>query len=353
MTTRDQKTMLDLARAIDTFTTQDLTALGVSPQFFAAQQKVLPGPMCLGAADRILSALPPKGGRVIIATGFPMGAGVPETDGPVGAAFLARALYRAVGAQTVIVTDEGWENVVGAACIGAGISPQPLRSGGVREEHYLRQVFIRTVPRDRAESHAVGERILDDIDPHLMIAVERPGKNEMGRYHGMNGRTLEGWVADLDHMFEKARERGITILGVGDGGNELGMGLIQDAVLRVLPQARSCGCGCGGGTAAVTPADFLVVSCVSNWGCTGIIAALALTLGRMDIMHEPEWEQRAIELTANAGGVDGGSLSPVPAVDGIPALEWAGLVRAMRGMVRRGMDIGADWRTILQSEMKA
>src|SRR5215470_17346221 len=42
--------------------------------------------------------------RVLITTGFSVGPGLPETDGPPGAAALGRAL-RALGAQVIYITD--------------------------------------------------------------------------------------------------------------------------------------------------------------------------------------------------------------------------------------------------------
>jgi len=45
-----------------------------------------------------------RGGRTLITTGFALGPGLPETDGPPGAAVLGRALRR-LGSEVVYVTD--------------------------------------------------------------------------------------------------------------------------------------------------------------------------------------------------------------------------------------------------------
>ena len=42
-------------------------------------------------------------------------------------------------------------------------------------------------------------------------------------------------------------------------------------------------------------------------------------------------------------------MSPEPAVDGISAEEWRGLLRTMRGMVYRTMGVTKDWRQLAEA----
>ncbi|TVM32525.1 DUF4392 domain-containing protein [Oceanidesulfovibrio marinus] len=333
-----------LAKALDNIAVLDLACLGVAGHLYEALQRKQPGDMCMGAARFVLNALPEEGGLAVIATGFPMGGGVPETDGPVGAAMLARALRVARGARSLIVTDEDFVDAVKAACIGAGLSPRIADPEGLESISYLNPVYILPFPREEAACRTRCEQVLANMEPDLLVAVERPGKNTAGVYHGMNGRPLAGFVADIEPLFEMGRDRGIPILGIGDGGNELGMGVIREDLGEFLPQATSCGCPCGQGTAAVFAADYLVVASVSNWGADGIIAGLAVLTHNSDVLHYPDRERRAIELCANSGAVDGVHVSPVPAVDGIPAEEWEGLLTTLRGMIHRGTDFRGDWR---------
>lgn len=333
-----------LAKALDNIAVLDLACLGVAGHLYEALQRKQPGDMCMGAARFVLNALPEEGGLAVIATGFPMGGGVPETDGPVGAAMLARALRVARGARSLIVTDEDFVDAVKAACIGAGLSPRIADPEGLESISYLNPVYILPFPREEAACRTRCEQVLANMEPDLLVAVERPGKNSAGVYHGMNGRPLAGFVADIEPLFEMGRDKGIPILGIGDGGNELGMGVIHEDLGSFLPQATSCGCPCGQGTAAVFAADYLVVASVSNWGADGIIAGLAVLTHNSDVLHHPDRERRSIELCANSGAVDGVHVSPVPAVDGIPAEEWEGLLTTLRGMIHRGTDFSGDWR---------
>ncbi|MGD9124222.1 MAG: DUF4392 domain-containing protein [Desulfarculaceae bacterium] len=335
---------LKLFKTIDHFMTLDLTGLGLVVPLYQALGEVQPGNMCQGASEMITRALPQPGGLALIATGFPMGAGLPETDGPVGAALLARALLKSRGAPSILITDAGWEQSLKAACVGAGLTPLEAPSARPEKIHYLNEVYIKTVPKEAEPCHAVCDQLLEIMRPGLLVAVERPGQNLKGVCHGLNGRSLEGMAADLDYLFSQGQKAGIPSLAVADGGNEIGMGLIKQALPGILPQGVDCGCPCGGGITAQTACDHLVVASVSNWGVSGIIAALALSHGDLGLLHSPGREIRTIEMCANAGAVDGGSLSPDPAVDGVPAWEWEGLLRSLKGALYRGLGLDGDWR---------
>ena len=153
-------------------------------------------------------------------------------------------------------------------------------------------------------------------------------------------------VADFDYLVLKAREQQIPFVAFGDGGNELGTGIIEDSLKQILPRAEDCGCPCHGGIGSAIAADRLIVASVSNWAVTGLIAALVLVTQKPQIMHEPEIEVRSIELCTAFGGVDGLSMSPDAAVDGIDATEWLGLIRTFRNSLYRGMGIIKDWRQL-------
>jgi hypothetical protein len=334
-----------VAATIDRFMTIDLTGVGLIGKIGEALERRQPGPACMGAAEIIVGAVSAKGGPVLIATGFPEGGGVPETDGPVGAALLARALFLGLGVESVIVVDEDWEAMMRQTCLGAGLSPMPFPSSGVIEPiAFLRPVYIRTVPKDAEGARTVSDELLTQTRPSLLVAIERPGANANGLYHGLGGRPLDGMVGDLDYLFRTGKELGLPFIGIGDGGNELGMGVIAEDLPRFSPKAADCGIPGRGGVAAATAASHLVVANVSNWGATGIIAALAALLDNEIVFHEPELEVRCIEQCVAGGGVDGMFMAPEPAVDGIPAREWEGLVRTLRASVLRALGHSVDWK---------
>jgi len=335
-----------LAKTIDDFMKIDYTGVGLIEKLYDALQTRQPGPCCMGAAERLVKAAQENpGAPVLIATGFPEGGGVPETDGPVGAALLARALFLGLGVMSIIVVDEDWEEMMRSTCMGAGMSPKALPADGKAPRiDFLRTVYIKTVPKDDAGCHRICDELLSVSRPSLLLSTERPGCNVNGLYHGLGGRPLDGMVGDLDYLFRKAKGLGIPTLGIGDGGNELGMGVIAEDLPKFSPKAVDCGIPGRGGVGAATAADWLIVSNVSNWGATGIVAALAALLENPVVFHDPELETRATEACVANGGVDGMFMGPEPANDGIAIVEWEGMVRSLRGAVLRGLGHSVNWK---------
>jgi hypothetical protein len=344
----------NIAQTIESFMTLDLTGVGLIQKIYSALQVRQPGPACMQAARIIVDRVREHPGPVVIATGFPEGGGVPETDGPVGAAFIARALFLGLGVETVILTDDDWVAMMEGTCRGAGLAPLGFpRDGKVMPVDFVRPVYIRSVPKDTAGCKAITDELLDVTRPSLVISIERPGRNDRGLYHGLGGRPLDGLVADLDQFIIRAREQGVPFIAIGDGGNELGMGLIGEAIKSFSPKARDSGHPGRGGVAAATAADHLIVANVSNWGATGLVAALAALLEKPSVLHGGDLERRCIEQCVSFGGVDGMFMGPEPAVDGITAREWEGLVDTLRNTLERlaGRVIGwkgdsGDWRQL-------
>ncbi len=344
----------NIAKTIEDFMTLDLTGVGLIGKIYDALQARQPGPACMIGAKIIYERIDEHPGPVIIATGFPEGAGVPETDGPVGAALLARALFLGLGVETIILTDEDWIEMMVGTCRGAGLAPLAFpKDGVIKPIDFVRPVYIQSVPKDDAGCRLITDRLIEVTKPSLVISIERPGRNDRGLYHGLGGRPLDGMVADLDQFFLRAREKAIPFLAIGDGGNELGMGVIGEDLKTFSPKAKDSGHPGRGGVAASTAADHLIVSNVSNWGATGLIAALSALLEKPTMFHDGDLERRCIEQCVSFGGVDGMFMGPEPAVDGISAAEWTGLVNSLRNTLDRlaGRVTGwkgdsGDWRQL-------
>lgn len=343
-----------VAATIENFMTLDLTGVGLIAKLYDALQEKQPGPACMSAAELICTRVRAHGGPVVIATGFPEGAGVPETDGPVGAALLARALFLGLGIETVILTDNDWVDMMMGTCRGAGLAPLPFPEDGViRPVDFIRPVYIRSTPKDDIGCRAITDAILESTNPSVVISIERPGANDNGLYHGLGGRPLDNMVADYDQFFRRAKAEDVPFIAIGDGGNELGMGVVGEKLKTFSPKAKDCGIPGRGGVAAATAADHLIVSNVSNWGATGLIAALSAYLEKPSVFHDGALEKRCIEQCVGFGGVDGMFMGPEPAVDGISATEWEGLVNTLRNTLDRlaGRVVGwkgdgGDWRQL-------
>ena len=235
--------------------------------------------------------------RVLIVTGFVVGEGASETDGPPGAAVLGRAMRR-LGAEVRYVTD-------------AVTRPLLAATLGVLEEPA--DVLVYPDGADAAR------RVLADVKPSHLVAIERPGRCRSGDYLNARGLSVAAWNPPLDDLFLRRASRLVTI-GVGDGGNEIGMGNVRTRIVRQGElMAR---------IAATVRVNHLVVAGVSNWGAYGIVAQLARLVGT-PLVHTPALERRMIEACVAAGGHDGLTRRREPTVDGLPLDTHAAMVELL------------------------
>jgi Domain of unknown function (DUF4392) len=246
-----------------------------------------------------------RGRRVLLTTGFALGPGLPETDGPPGAASLGRAL-RALGLEVVYITD--------------AVTVPPLEAAlKVLGEPAEIVTFHATM----AGAGETARRLLAEHAPSHLVAVERPGRNRAGDYLSMRGESVREWNGPLDALFLARRggaRRPVTI-GVGDGGNEIGMGNVRGRVARVSATARQF--------ASIVTVDHLVVAGTSNWGAYGIVAELSRLAAR-DLLHSSEEEQRMIGACVEAGAVDGVTRRAEPTVDRLPFSAQTGMLELLR-----------------------
>src|SRR5688500_4294238 len=195
-----------------------------------------------------------KATRVGLITGFfvPRGeVAAPETDGPVGTALLAAALA-ACGVPASVAVDTPCAAAVRAAVDSAG--------GGVA---------VDEVGVDEGLDRLIGDWRRTGVS-HA-IAIERCGLSADGKPRNMRGVDVSPWTAPLDRLVTGG---GWVTIGVGDGGNEIGMGkLAAGLIARTVPNGERIAC--------TTAAEHLIVAGVSNWGAYGLMAALAVV--------RPEW----------------------------------------------------------------
>src|SRR5207244_3913008 len=164
-------------------------------------------------ADPCGWSLPDTAWRLLIVTGFTVRPEMPETDGPPGAAVLGRAL-RLLGARVRYVTDRVNAPIVGAALATLGEPPD---------------VVVCPDGKD------VARGVLDAERPTCLVAIERPGRNHAGDYLSRRGESVAAWNAPLDALFMVPSRA--TTIGIGDGGNEIGMGVVRARLRRLGPLA--------------------------------------------------------------------------------------------------------------------
>lgn len=258
----------------------------------SALRPSLSADFCTRAADLILG----QEGTVLIVTGFyilPAGAG--ETDGPPGAVVIGEGLA-ALGYEVVYVSDRyavpEIRHTVGDA---ADVVEFPIASEEESEEFAIDLLSARS--------------------PSVLIAIERCGMTDEGKFRNMHGTDITDYNAKTDFLFGPHD----CTVGVGDGGNEIGMGNCADLVASTEQLV---------GQPCITGTTELVIASTSNWGGYGLVAALSERAGR-NVLATEEREREILESFVEAGLVDGMTRRQAPMVDGFSQEENSAVVRRL------------------------
>ncbi len=176
-----------------------------------------------------------------------------------------------------------------------------------------------------AESDLILER-----NPGALISIERQGVDDHGDYHyGRGEKNIPALMAKIDRLFELAKARDFYTIGVGDGGNELGMANIRAAIVEKLPF--------GDVLVPSVGVSHLVPATVSNFGCYGIAACMAAILEDPAVLHTPEQEAALIAACVREGAVDGATGFVEPFVDSLSQDVCVGFVRLLHAIVGNGI----------------
>jgi hypothetical protein len=223
---------------------------------------------------------------VLICTGFYiLAAGAPETDGPPGAYFLGQAL-ESLGYPVTYVSD--------------------LHSAFLFRDLIPRERLVEFPIANEDDSERFAKALLARTQASLVISIERCGATAAGRYLNMRGLDISQYNAKLDYLFD----HDVTI-GIGDGGNEIGMGNLKQHIpsVETLPDEPTA-----------TRVSKLIIASVSNWGGYGLIATLSL-LSKKSLLPSTQQEEEVIRRMVDLGAVDGISTQRVYAVDGFSLEE--------------------------------
>jgi len=225
---------------------------------------------------------------VMLATGFSVGlddhgAPLPETDGPPGTAALGHALM-AAGKTVIFVTDSANEAPTKAAL--AVLNKDAAQF--VRFENFDH--------KDGAGAISHADRLLDKHAPDMVVSVELPGRTANGSRRNMRGISIDDANGAVDQLMLQANERKIPTIGVGDGGNEAGMGGVPG-----IPLAKD------GKTEmkSAVPARYPVTAWNSNLGAEALAAVVLQRHGKLDQLHTGIQQTGMIDAAMKAGAVDG------------------------------------------------
>lgn len=223
-------------------------------------------------------------------------AGAAETDGPPGIFSLAKALKQ-LHFRPVIVTD--------------GICR------GLFEPFGFDVVYL-----SGDEGRKSYRELLDRYKPVAFLSVERCGRNADKEYTNMRGVSITKSTAPVDRLFDMARADDVLTIGIGDGGNEIGMGNVAWALLREHIFDHPC----------IVTSDRLIIATTSNWGAFALTAWLSILSSRNLLLSYKEYAD-FLSSIVQKGCVDGISHKPQLTVDGFSSLVEKDILDRLNGAV--------------------
>jgi D-glutamate cyclase len=338
MSAVSQAVLQDFGESIDRLCTLDLRPAGPTSgyigHFYAAVQALTGAPLALTAAQCLYQL--PADSTVVIATGFCHPQRLPqgETDGPPGAAALARAVLYGLKATPWLIGEDAIAAPLKACVQSLGLLFHGGDAGAVPAPGAIFQAF----PTDPQAAREAASQLIEQRRPAAIVVTEKVGPNRLGVAHSAMGFAIpEGARFPVEYLLEAAYTAGIPTIGVGDNGNDIGFGIIEDIVRRYKPYGDVCQCPCGGGLATVTKTTTLVTAAVANWGAYGIVTCLAALCRQPDLLHSAATELHMLEACVQAGAADGITGRLEATVDGLPAAVHASIVELLHALIAKVM----------------
>jgi hypothetical protein len=300
------------------------------------------------AACRSLANSPQA--KILVVTGFYIAGAQPpaaETDGPLGALFLARAL-QPLGVEVFLASDsyalEALRTGLEACQLQEQVGLIELPNVAWDEEGYEDQVFGALGRSSAPLTHLLAiERVgpshttkslkaqLKTRDETLVLFQDDVWPEQRGRCYSMSGFDLTPWTSPAHLLFEHAarQEPPIVTIGIGDGGNEVGMGKIPwDVIRRNIRGGAKIACR--------VPVDHLIVAGVSNWGAYALAAGVrALRGAPFDAeLFNLERERQLLQMMVDFGPlVDGVSKQRTATVDGLTWEQYAAVLEQVGALL--------------------
>jgi hypothetical protein len=264
-----------------------------------------------------------------------------ETDGPLGAVYLARTLPE-LGIPTILFSDpfcrfalEAGLELSGRQSVRNLVWHVPELHGEIAPwweafKNLTHLLSIERVGRCHHPSSLTSQHPIASIhNPEHAFEAEVPPLGRWRRCYNMRGVDITDAIRDASALFE-SRMEGVVTIGVGDGGNEIGMGKIPWKVIHDnIPNGGRIACG--------VATDHLIVAGISNWGAYALASGVALM---KDVTPPAGWfdtdrEQHILrEMVEKGPLVDGVTGRFVDQVDGLPFDEYIKPLRQIERIVR-------------------
>ncbi len=302
------------------------------------------GPLCPRHLEAAANDLARVGERAAIVTGFFIPGGDPpaaETDGPPGALLLAQTLLT-LGIDSLVITDGFCFEALSAAARCAGYPaerllryPQdnepartPAATAAWRSEFFQRGpgaglshliAVERVGPSHTPESLS---RQIRTAEAPLTRFLERVPPQDRDHCYNMRGENIDRYAGDMHRLFEDARLESpeMKTIGIGDGANEIGMGIVPwEDLERRLSGEQSGRVPCRIDT------NWNIIAGTSNWGAYALAASVAVLRGNISAVapFDCRQQQAVLEaMVAHGPAVDGVTRRREATVDGLPYLTY-------------------------------
>ncbi len=317
--------------------------------------------LCSCTADHLYRAAStiaslPAGSAIGILTGFYIPHGTPpapESDGPPGAISLARGLNQ-LGYKTLLLTDEFSENVLQRSfdffkgdLKNTTAFILPVKNGSQASNKFdatfIDKFFRRNnelsclISVERAgpshDLHSLFSQNGNDDSLYKLFSEYGPGEFA-GHCLNMKAESVDRFTAPTHLLFDHIYQNKLPIhtIGIGDGGNEIGMGSIPWHVIQ-----KNINSGVGGKIACRIPTDFTIVAGVSNWGALALLAAISILCNEKKVFSDLMTEERETAflkyLTEHRLVVDGVFGYPNLSVDGIDWDVHLSILKLIRSVI--------------------
>jgi hypothetical protein len=307
-------------------------------------------PWCRGSLLAAADSLIESGRGVAICTGFFIPRGTPpaaETDGPLGAAILA-AVLRRLGIDVWFLTDPACRGVVQIAAEAVELLPSCVEVAPLNDENWYAEFWSRPdasslthlVSIERVGASHTLESLCSVVPPEVLDRFSRLVKpDDRGRRFNMRGDCIDAFTSPLDRLFLQ-RDRmpdGLKTIGIGDGGNEIGLGSVPfPELFDRLDRFSHYGAEVAARTICRVPTDFTILAGVSNWGGTALAGLTAYRAGRPELLLDldTQFERTLLDRLVETGtAVDGVTGRAEASVDGLPFETYAQTWLAVRHLL--------------------
>ncbi len=332
------------AEAIDRLVTTDIPNRGIIRKIYSEARKINKNNPLAYTGAKLLNDRLKKGSIVYIATGWAnrpdVNKEIWENDGPPGAVALARSLVIAKKVTPIILVENVFTSQIKEMLKAINIQPLNLNESikNINSPFPVAAVGVDSFPINKEDALYKATELINIDKVEAVISIEKGGMSEKGEIHMSSGRKTTEQTSKIDFLINEAKKEKILTLGIGDGGNELGMGNIKPFILKHFPHLRKCICGCASTIVPNNIVDLLVTSSVSNWGAYAICACLSYLNSDFYIMHNQEMEKELMQISRQTGLIDGQSGFTSLSVDGISLGANMAITTLLRETVKKFLE---------------